>query len=550
VGNIEQVAFATVAKYQNRTVVATFEKPTKPGSLLVAVDSTAGTIPSRVSTPNGFTSALASGLRDVQMNVWYRPNAPATSQVSCTALDDNKSHQLRVFEVSGMAQTAVLDKISFRSNEDRDPTTGDSGVTSQADEVVFAFVTNQYASTSQTSFAGGFTRLYETVSPQRWSGGTNQDWERSRQSVHVAFPNTTKNFHLWCDLDTTRRWIAAVLTFKSGVSGPLKMSSTVAPEGMKTGVEKAQMGLFGPLVSKADPCAMTTGVERARIGPFNYQYRIGGWAGLLIGSGTQFHVESTQGMGGWDVRTSDDDLPRGDGALRGIDLQEAREIVFKMNVGKGRLEVERNMAALYRALRIQRDTDIELLFRLPTYPLQMLRCRPIALPRLRSGDQIQFAEQSFTLRAADPRIYAAVPKTVQIPVTPTVTGDPLLTQVVNDGNSEAYPIIRIEGPTFGPPVTRIQLVNETALVAFEAELTIPSGSVLIADMDARIRGTSDSPITLDGQTKYGAWQLPREPFRIDPDPTGFGGYNSVYLRTEPANAAIECTLEYRDTWAG
>lgn len=545
---IEQVAFATVAKYQNRTVTATFERPTKPGSLLIAVDSTAGTIPSRVSTPNGFTAVIASGLRDVQMNIWIRPNAPATSQVSATALDDNKSHQMRVFELSGMAQTSVLDRVSFRSAEDRDPTTGDSGNTTQADEVAFAFVTNQYASTGQTAFAGGFTRLYETTSPQSWSGGTNQDWERARQSVHVAFPNTIQNFHLWCDLDTTRRWIAAVLTFKTGISGPMRMSSTVNPAGMTT-KGSGQLTMFGPMVSK-ERSGMKTGVEKAFMGPFNYQYLLGGPSGLKIGSGTQFHVEGTTGLGGWSVRTSDDDLPRNDGAIRGIDLQEAREVIFKMNVGKGRDEVERNMRILYRALRIRRDEDIEMLFRFPTWPLLMLRCRPIDLQRERNRDQIQFAEQSFGLRAADPRIYAAIPKIVSIPVTTSAFGDPIRTQVVNDGNSEAYPIIRIKGPSVGPPVTRIQLVNETALVSFEAELTLPNGSILTADMDGRIRGSAESPITLDRQTKYGAWQLPREPFRIDPDPTGFGGYNSIYLRTEPANAAVQCTLEYRDTWAG
>jgi hypothetical protein len=68
-------------------------------------------------------------------------------------------------------------------------------------------------------------------------------------------------------------------------------------------------------------------------------------------------------------------------------------------------------------------------------------------------------------------------------------------------------------------------------------------------MDGRITGAPRSPITLDGQSKYGSWQLPRDPFRIDPDPSGQGGFNNLYLRTTPAGAPVTATLEYRDTWA-
>lgn len=547
---IEQSTYATIAKYQSRTCKAIFAKPTKPGSLLVAMDSTAGTIPSRVSTPSGFTSVVASGLRDVQLNAWYRPNAPATTEVAVTALDDNKSHQVRVFEISGMASIAVLDRVAVKSGEDRDPTSGSTGITTQADELVIGMVVNQYSGTSQTGFGGGFTRLFESTSPQKWSGGTNQEWERSRLSVHIIQTTQVGNFHLHCDLDTTRRWIAAVLTFKGGNIGPIKMSSTVKRTKISVRA-RGQLSVFGPLTSTGPTKrAKITTRARGSMSLFNYQYRIGGRTGLLIGSGTPFHVEGTEGLGGWTVRTSDDPLPRGAGSLRGIDLQDARQIIMKMNVGKGREEVERNMAELFRALVPQRDTDVEMWFRFPTLPVQMIRCRPIDLGRIRDRDQLQFASQKIALQAADPRHYSAVPKMIDIPVTPVGAIEPVRTPVVNIGNSAAYPIIHIEGPMYGASVSRLQLVNETALVAFEAELVLNNGSTLVADMDARIRGSAEATITLDGQTKYNTWQLPREPFRIDPDPTGFGGYNNLYLRTEPAGAPVRCWLEYRDTWAG
>lgn len=545
---IEQVAYATTAKYQSRTCTAIFEKPTKPGSLIVVVDAAAGTLPSDLTTPSGFSPIGANGLRDIQLAAWYRQNAPSMNSVAVTALDDDKSQQIRAFEISGMAQSGVLDKVTLRSGEDRDPFTGSSGNTAQSDEFVMAFLVNQYASTSQSGFVGSLSRLYDSTSPQRWWGGTNQDWERSRLTVHAAAPTSVGSFSLSADLSTTRRWLALLVTFKGGSIGPARMTSVGQPPALTTSAD-GNLTVFGPLVSKGEPPALTTSAS-GWMSLFNYQYRLGGQQGLLVGSGTRFYVEGTDGLGGWQMRTSDDDLPRGDGALRGIDLQAAREVVFKMNVGRGREEVERNMQALLRALVPQRDSDWELWFRYPTLPMQMMRVRPIDAMRARNNAQIEIAEQQFALRAADPRIYAAVPTQVEIPNTPASAADPVRTRVTNIGNSPAYPVIHVEGPAYGPPVTRVQLVNETALVNFEAELLLLPGSELVGDMDARITSAPTSPITVDGQTKYGAWQLPREPFRIDPDPSGFGGYNDLYLQTEPAGAPVRCWLEYRDTWAG
>ena len=554
---LEQTAYNTTPKWQSRTCTATFNKPTKPGSLIVVACASAGTIPSRMTTPAGFTQIANPGLRDIMLNVYYRQAAPSMTSVSITALDDNKSQQIRMFEYSGMAQTNVLDKLVIRSAENRDPHTGDTGNISQADELVMAFVVNQYATTAQYGFHSNLSRLYENVSPQLWWLGWNEDWERSRMSVHQAITTSIDNFYLDCDLSTTRRWMTCLVSFRGGTTGPARFTSTQNPEPMvKTDSFGGSLTAFGPLSSKNAPDTNTAQMKvgdtvSARISPFNYQYRLGGWKGLLIGSGTNYHVQGTENLYGWTIRTSDDDKPRGDGALRGIDLQSAREVIFKMNVGRGRDEVERNMAELYRALVPQRDTDWELIWRHPTGVLKMMRLRPTDVQRSRDKSQLTFQTQQFVLRASDPRHYSAIAKKVDIANTP-YGQQPQITQVVNIGNSAAYPIITIEGPpaSYGIPVRAIQIANITALVNFEAELVLNPGSILEADMDARITGVPKSIITLDGQTKYGSWQLPREPFRIDPDPTGLGGYNQIYMQTDPPGAPIKATLEYRDTWAG
>lgn len=550
---LEQTAYNTVAKYQSRTCTATFNQPTKPGSLIVVECSSAGTLPSNVTLnfPSGFTQICSRGMRDVQMNIWYQQACPSITSLQVQAQDDNKSLQLRVFEYSGMAQTNALDKLLIQSagsfeEQTSYPYTGSTGTTSQADELVLAFVTNQYAPTTQSGFSGNLVKLVENTSPQSWGGGTNEDWERSRVSIHQAISTSTGSYGLNAQLSSDRRWITCIATFKGASSGPAKFTSTTAPNAVTTG-GRASLTVFGPLISRAS--AVVTGGAQARMDLFNYQYRLGGWNGLLIGSGTQFGVEGTEGLDGWQVRTSDDDLPRGDGALRGVDLEQSRQIVFHVNVGASQDDVERGMEILYRALVPQRDADFDLLWRHPTHPQKLMRVRPIDLVRTRSSEQRNYSRQSFALRAADPRQYSAVLHKVTVPVSPTA-GTPLMTNVVNAGNSPAYPVITVTGPSSGPPVSRVTLVNASGLVSFDVQLTLLKGSVLTGDMDARITGAPRSPVQLDGQSKYGSWQLPRDPFRIDPDPSGQAGFNQLYLRTIPVGAPVTCTLTYRDTWAG
>lgn len=553
---LEQTAYNNVGKEESRRCVATFARPTKPGSLVVAIVAAAGTLPSDVHMdwPSGFTMIGERGKRDIQGAMYYRANCPSIVGAMFHSDDADKSMQVRLLEYSGMAQSNVLDRVNIESSDSDSPHTSDTGTTAIADELVVAVLINQYT-TSQYGFKGGLTRLFDTTSPQRYRGDSDSDWERSRMTVHQLIPGKVGSYGLYARMSTDRRWMGFIASFRGGTIGPARMSSTLQ-EPVLTTSGRGDLTVFGPLVSLSSgvdqpPALDTNGAGSAWIGPTNYQYRLGGPTGLLIGSGTKFHVEGTSGLGGWQIRSSDDDLPRGDGALRGIDLQAARELTFSMNVGRGRYEAELNMSDLYRALVPQREEDWELLMRFPSLPLQMMRVRPADVMRDRNSSQLMFAAQQFALRAADPRIYSYIPTRVEIQNTPATTpDDPLHTHVVNIGNSAAYPVITIEGPTFGPPVTAIQLVNDTALVNFEARLVLQAGSTLVADMDARVTGAPRSPVTLDGQSKYGAWQLPREPFRIDPDPTGFGGYNSLYLRTEPAGAPVRCWLTYRDTWAG
>lgn len=551
---LEQSAYNCVAKYQARTATATFSSKTKAGNLIVVVCICAGALPVGLKGPVGFTRIGEGGLRDLEMAVWYMENAPPTSQLT-VGFDPltPRSIQVRALEYSGIAQSGALDKVVVRQSENSGPFSGSTGNTTRPDSLALAFIGSQYGSTVQYGFIGNLSRLFENTSPQSWSGGTNQDWERCRLTIHQNIASIIVSFALQCILSTVRRWICILICFKGQSAGPVKITAKDPdnPFTFTSSKQKADLTCFGPLQSKNEEIedAVKTGTVWARISPSNYQYRLGGWGGLLIGSTTQYHVEGTEGLYGYQVRSSDDELPRGDGSLRGIDLESEREILFKMNVGRGRQDVELNMDTLMRQLVPQREEDWELIWRHPTQPVKMMRVRPIDTLRDRDKSKLFYAGQNFALKAVDPRHYAAIPTSVKIPVSQGL-GDPLITKVSNIGSVPAYPIITINGPTTSTPVTRIQLVNATSLVIFEAALILQRGSVLVADMEAYNTGAPRSIVTLDGQSKYGSWQLPREPFRIDPDPKGFGAYNEIYLRTEPAGALVSCTIQFRDTWAG
>lgn len=542
---LEQSAANTTAKYQTRTCTATFSTPTKPGSLVVVVCLAAGTIPSRLQGPAGFTLIGERGLRDIQMSVWYAQASPSINSVSVTALDAEKSLQVRALEYSGIAQSNALDKVLLSQDETFIPFTGNTGNTSQADELVLSFVGNQYASTTQFGFGGGLVRLFETISPQFWFNGSNEDWERSRLTIHQTVQSQISSYSLLSYLSTIRRWMTILCTFRGASSGPARMTSkanTLIVSG------RGPLTVFGPLQSKDPITPRNTKVllgvgKQARVGPYDYQYRLGGWNGLLIGNDTPYYVDSHEGLEGWDIRTSDDALPRGDGSLRGVDLQAARQILFKLKVPGTQREVEGLMDTLYRNLTPQRDQDWELIWRHPGRPLRMVRVRPTNLIRGLDYAQTVVNDQSFALVAVDPRHYSAFLRSAKVPPTPVGTLQ-VPTTIINQGSGFAYPLVRITGPTSGPPVTRVELVNSSYDVSFVVQSVLPGGSVLVGDMEARATGAPRSVVTVDGQSKYGGWQHPRTTFTLGP------GANSLTLVTVPAGAPVTCTLEYRDTWSG
>lgn len=535
--NLRQAASNAVVGGQGRAVSVTFERPTATYNLVFVVATT----PSSSSTltgPSGFTAVpgFPKSIGSLQVGCWYREGAPTTDSVTVTISQD-RSLQVRAMEYEGVAQANAFDKVVWRvkSSSYGQPSTG-SCSPAQADSVLVSVVVNRHASCSQYGFTGGLIRLFEQVSPGQIGSRVDTDENRTRITIHHNITTAILSYALSAVLSTIRDWIAFIVVFKGGSTGPKRLTTDTTGITITGGGE---LSCYAPFNTDATAVTIT---GTSQMYPFEYQYRVGP-AQKTIGVGTRWPVAEIEGLEGWELRTSDDDLPRSDGAIRGVDLMSARQILITFGVfGDTNAEREENLDELFRALIPQREQDWALTWRHPGRPVRVVYCRPVSMIRGLDQRRILFQDQTVALRAVDPRHYSAIEHAVQIPNTAAASVDNPPTTVVNNiGNGPAYPVITMQPDQ---TVTAVELVNRSTDVSWRVQTTIGPKSVLVGDMSVRVTGAGRPVITLDGVSKYGAWQFPKDPFRINP------GINEIYLVTTPPGADIAATVAYRDCWSG
>ncbi len=534
-----QLARNTVPAGQGRSCPVSLDAASLPKSALILMAS--ATHPrentNTFSTdPSGFTRIFVMRQDKLTVGMWQRTAAPATTKVTVASSGETYGIQATLIEETEAAQASLVDKFARNGNNpekqpgSKFPNSGSTGTLAAANEVIYGLIVNRYGSTTQTGFTGGLGQVSQTL-----SSGTEPDHDRTRMTIFRLKTSSTAAVTLGAQLSANRDWVAGVVTLRGGSLGPLRMTSKNAPPVLTVG-GRGRVSLFGPVRSRNAPPVLAVG-GRGWIGPFEWQFRLGGRNGLLIGAGTDYDVESVVGLGGADIRTSDGELSREAGAHRGIDLQGVRQVLFQTNFPSDDEQVTQRLLA---ALRPQREQDWPMYFRLPGMPVQVIWCRPMSLSREDSVTTSVIRDQQFGLLAVDPRIYSARLHRVPIPVA---TSDTVVevASVINAGNGNAHPVIRITGaPT--TQVDHIELVNATPDSSFEIEGILPPLGQLVGDMPGLVTAAPRLTVTLDGQNKYGAWVYPRDPFYIAP------GVNAIYLRTRPAGAAVNCVLEYFDTW--
>lgn len=285
------------------------------------------------------------------------------------------------------------------------------------------------------------------------------------------------------------------------------------------------------------------------------------YRGLVFGDGTDYQLDSADGFEGFQVRSSDSDQPRGDGAIRGLDYVAARVLAFQVAL----IEMEDGDGSIYEArwstLRStflpSRDDDTALTFKRPGQPERQIKCRPIQLTRTEAwGSFNRFGHAPFVLRASDPRLYSSTEYSENVFVysgekggadypwnfgVDFTGGIQRELVAINNGNTDAFPLIRFYGPVTGT-CTGVVLTNSTNGDVLEIDTNVIGGQLLQADMTAAVTGEDTLVISLDGTSRYGSWALPRSAFRLSP------GSNTVRLQVDGTSTDVVANVTWRDTW--
>lgn len=276
-----------------------------------------------------------------------------------------------------------------------------------------------------------------------------------------------------------------------------------------------------------------------------------------------YEVVAVDGIEGTSNRIGDVLFPRSHGAIPGMHLADPREITVRFLLAiEDREVLERRLLELQSVFQVIPDPDDAADFRwqMPGQPAKFATGRPLVFsPRRRKAKEGRWiAEPLATLACADPRIYSVerVQGTAR-PFDPSAggidypvnypkdwpsggaaAGDAVL---VNDGNWPAAPVVQVFGPDSGQ-MDSVTLANRTTGTSITVNTPIGPGQVLTVDMQSYVTGKGPLPITLDGTTRYGMWEHPREQLLLAP------GSNVLRLAGTGTLTGVTALVNYRHTW--
>lgn len=286
------------------------------------------------------------------------------------------------------------------------------------------------------------------------------------------------------------------------------------------------------------------------------------YRGLTMGLGTAYHINEVDGLEDDAVRIGDSPLPRRGGDIQGLHVPNSRHITLSVSVigEKGSQALRDSMQALHDAFQ-HSDTAYPLYFDEPGITgRRYVLGRVVDRVSKRTPRQPFLPQYMLRLKLADPRTYAATPDQ-DTANTYSASGGGLdygVTEygkeytadlsselvMLNNGNANAYPLIRFYGPTVGT-VTEVTLTNVTTGVTLVLGTTILTGQILTADMHAiaTVTPTDLAVIRLGTTNKYGDWAQPRTPFYLAP------GDNTMRFEvTGGTSTDAYCVIKFNDTW--
>lgn len=285
---------------------------------------------------------------------------------------------------------------------------------------------------------------------------------------------------------------------------------------------------------------------------FTFEYN-----GLLMGKGTNVRITSIAGLDDWEVTTNSVTVPRGDGNIPGDDYVNAKMIELTMQIVN---PSDGNFTAVQNAF-LRQTASSPFKFKLPNRDEKLVFVRPHGRAVVHDPSAKFMMPISVRLRADDPRIYGVNQISgVLRPFNPSsggtdyakdgdtdYVGNPTSGELVltNNGNVDAYPIIRLYGPQDGGSLTGFTIFNVTtgAQADFNFSTTMLAPDIFTVDMNRIVTvQTEDGPyINLNGDNRYSNWVHPRDIFSLRP------GSNTLHLMIDGSTADTSCVVIYRHT---
>lgn len=237
------------------------------------------------------------------------------------------------------------------------------------------------------------------------------------------------------------------------------------------------------------------------------------WAGLVMGDGTPYVIQSMTGLNDTPgVRSSDSARARAHGAWAGTDYSDVRSITATISVD-GPHPNSALWDALSRALVIGQPGETPLTVKVPGLAqgrelIMFARCRNLSLPTDQDyASGVGAAAVQWV--ATDPRIYAATESTLTVGIaSSSASGFPFpltfpisfggaatggLVTANNEGEFPAPWVATIHGPVVGP---RIENVTTGETLTFNGSLA--AGETLVVS-------SADASVLLNGVASRYPW---------------------------------------------
>lgn len=272
----------------------------------------------------------------------------------------------------------------------------------------------------------------------------------------------------------------------------------------------------------------------------DHQYE---YCGLLMGSGTQYIVESWVGLFGFgNIRASDIDRLDRHGSVPGLDLMSGKTFQGHLHIldEVSQSEMESLILALQTVMR-PKQIEQPFVYKRPGQPKKYMNCRP------RKSDMPTSYEMAHGHSDATLEFYAATPvhyALAQSTLSATIASGQTSVQfqsAANNGNWPTDPVITIQGPATN---VRLTVSGQTSMDGVDNNNRTIGIDVVLGSTDVLTIDVGKRTIKLNGVSRYDLKRTDNKWWSLFP-----GGNTVVYQRVSNTGAGSTCTMTWHDAWA-